>query len=229
MTTSIDKKQQFGMIKNMINYTKKWWLLGCHRRAERIHSTRGSADGKPVLLSQEFFITGNIDKEPVDKWYGLANKYPGKVSGEKKYRYVRFRLSWLKFWEKEYDEEKLKVMKNNYWNIYETCVKEGYITKTQGVKIVDGKNIIMEFPTTCNPKSYNIRGFPLGYFQGLFLTYDKVWIAIGALIIAIIGSTFFANMFIKKDVPQNPNPAIQIYPTITSPDVNPIINVYPNK
>ena len=102
----------------MTLYTKKWWLLGCHRRAERIHSTRGSNTGVPVLISQDFFIKGNPQNP---EWLkGLANKYNP---------YVRFRLSYLLCWKCEYDKEKLKIKTNEYWDIYEVCVQEGYISK----------------------------------------------------------------------------------------------------
>jgi|GEM_PF-3119785 len=186
----------------MINYTKKWWLLGCHRRAERLYSTNGSNDGHRVLISQQLFIDGHAEHK------GLIHKYNPLV---------RFRFSHLIFWRKEYNEYQLKVKRNTYNHIYEVCIKEGYITKDEGTG----------FPTVANGKAYNIHGFPLGYFTGLFSTYDKVWLAIGALIIALIGSSLIANVFTKKET--SAVPTVQVYPTITSPNVNPVINVYPNK
>lgn len=193
----------------MINYTKKWWLLGCHRRAEKIYSTRGSNDGNLVLISQTLFIDGK------DRDKGLIHKYN---------QFVRFRFSHLIFWKKEYNEEQLKIKRNTYNYIYRICELEGYITKDKGGQ----GEVIMDFPTVSNAKAYNISGFPLGYFQGLFATYDKVWLAVGAFIIAVIGSSFFAGMFIKKDQ-TSVAPVINIsIPESKPPNFNPIINVYPN-
>lgn len=160
----------FGRIRGMINYTKKWWLLGCYRRAERIHSTRGSNTGSPVLLSQKFFIEGNSED-----WKGLANKFNP---------YVRFRFSHFIQWKPEYSEEQLRVKRNNYHDIYEVCVSEGYITKHEGTG----------WPTVSNKQAYTIRGFPLGYFQGLLSQYDKVTTTLitlmGLLISFIVGALF---------------------------------------
>lgn len=152
----------------MINYTKKWWLLGCLRRAEKIHSTRGSNTGDRVLISQAFFIKGDTE------WPGLAHKYNP---------YVRFRLSRLIFWKKEYDEFKIKEKINEYNDIYEVCFQEGYIGKDQHTN----------FPSVSTSSAYRIRGFPLGYFQGLFSEYEKVTttlITIIGLIISFLVGTF---------------------------------------
>ncbi len=190
------------IIKGMINYTKIWWLLGCHQRAEKLHSLDMS--GNRVLVSQSLFIKGKPDDPNWTK--GLIHKYN---------RYVRFRLSYLKFWEKEYSEERLSINRQLYNAIYEVCVQEEYITK------VPENN----WPTTINPKAYNIRGFPLGYFNGLAKTYDKVTLAIGAFIIALIGSSFVASWLAKKDnQPQTPS-TINYF---TIPDNKPIIEFYPN-
>jgi len=143
----------------MINYTNKWWLLRCLRRAEKIHSTRGSADGNRVLLSQRFFIQGNTQP---DHWNGLANKYN---------KYVWFRLSWLLWWKKEYGEKKLKEKVNNYNDIYEVCIDQGFINSDK----------IMGYPTVSTSKAYNIRSFPFGYFQGFLEEYNQVWLAVGAI------------------------------------------------
>ena len=55
----------------MINYTKKWWLLGCLRRAIAIHTNISSIEeisaGQKIVLSQQFFITGN-SPEISDHW-----------------------------------------------------------------------------------------------------------------------------------------------------------------
>ena len=199
-------KEKGGIISKMINYTKKWWLLGCHRRAEKFYSvTRNSSRS---LIAENFFIEGG--KEGDKNYKGLIHKYNP---------FIRFRLSHLIFWEKEYSEEQLRVKKHIYYNLYEICVKEGYITKEKHKK--DGKEV--EYPTVANDKAYNISGFFPGYFSGLFLTYNKVWIAIGALIVALIGSRFFIDN----------QPQIIINPStntsVTPPEINvsPVINVYP--
>ena len=173
-------KQKNITIRGMINYTKKWWLLGCHRRAERLYSTNGSNDGTRVLVSPGLFIDGNGAEHK-----GLKHKYN---------RLVRFRLSHLIFWKKEYGEERLKMKRHEYYELYNICVGEKYITAE---KISPDNNI--SYPTVSNPKAYNISGFPMGYFQGLFKTYNKFWFAIGALIIAIIGSSFFGGIFNKNE------------------------------
>lgn len=167
---------KFGIIRAMINYTKKWWLLGCHRRAERHISTTGSNDGGRVLISQDYFING------LGEHKGLINKFSP---------YVRFRLSWFLFWEKEYSDAKLKIKRHAYNDLYEVCVREGYISKE--------KVEVTEFPTVANDKAYNISGFPFGYLQGLFQTYDKVWWAVITIVVALIGSAYFASKFTKAD------------------------------
>lgn len=154
----------FAIIRRMINYTKKWWLLGCFRRAMRIHSTTGSNTGRRVLLSQLLFIEGD------QNWPGLANKFN---------KYIRFRPSWLWFWKKEFNETKLKRNRYNYHELYEVCVKEGYIGREKGV---DGN----DWPTIATPKAHRISGL-LGYFNGLIEEYPRVWLAVGALILALIG------------------------------------------
>lgn len=198
-------KQENTMIRGMINYTKKWWLLGCHRRAERFFSTNGSNDGGRVLLSPDLFIDGNGVEHK-----GLKHKYNS---------FVRFRLSHLIFWKKEYSEEQLKMKRHEYYELYNICAGEKYITAEKVEKVND-----VSYPTVSNPKAYNIGGFPIGYFQGLFKTYNKFWFAIGALIIAIIGS----SLFIGDD-----KPTINVYPpNIDMPEIKPefrpVINVYPN-
>lgn len=149
----------------MINYTKKWWLLGCFRRAMRKHSIGGSNEGKRVLLSQDFFIKGD------NGWRGLANKYN---------KYVIFRPSWLLFWKKEFSEKRLRTNRYNYDELYEVCVREGFIGKETGS---DGR----EWPTVATSFANRIRGFPLGYFNGLFEEYPRVITAIGSFILALIG------------------------------------------
>ena len=198
-------------IKNsrMINYTKKWWLLGCHARAEEIYSTRGSNDGSRVVISQHLFINGD-DKENK----GLIHKYSP---------FVRLRFAKLLFWKEEYNEEQLKKKRFTYNRIYDVCVIEGYIRKEKVKKVISGEEHEFEIPTTANPKAYNIQGFP-GYFNGLAKTYDKVAIAVISVLVAIIGSQFIANRLAKKDEPK-PTPIIN---NITTPDVNPVINVYPD-
>ena len=49
-----------GILARMVNYTKKWWLLGCHYRAELLYSTNGTNDGNPVRISRALFIIGNL-------------------------------------------------------------------------------------------------------------------------------------------------------------------------
>ncbi len=184
-----------------VNYTKKWWLLGCHRRAERLYSTRGSNDGTRVLISQNLFINGHKEHA------GLIHKYNP---------FVRFRFSYLIFWRNEYSEEQLKVKRQAYHTIYEVCVQEGYITKE---KVQQPNGEVLEFPTVANPKAYNIAGFP-GYLQGLFTTYDKVSLAIGAFIVALMGSSVLASILTKDD---GLAPVINI----ATPEVRPEVNVYP--
>src|SRR3989344_52528 len=106
--------RKYGTTQKMINYTKKWWLLGCHRRAERLYSTNGSNDGTRVLVSPGLFIDGNGAEHK-----GLKHKYN---------RLVRFRLSHLIFWKKEYGEERLKMKRHEYYELYNICVGEKYIT-----------------------------------------------------------------------------------------------------
>ncbi|MBI3251507.1 MAG: hypothetical protein HYZ62_01190 [Candidatus Andersenbacteria bacterium] len=188
----------------MVFYTKKWWLLGCHARAERKHSTNGSHDGSMVFISKDFFMNGR------GEYNGLMHKYNP---------YVRFRPSHLIFWKKEFSDERLKINKYVYNEIYKVCLEHGYITVEKGD---DGNN----YPTVSNAKAYGIRGFPLGYFQGLGKNYDKVWFAIGAILVALIGSSMVANVFSKK-VTLPPTPIVNNITIPDIPDVNPIINVYP--
>lgn len=192
----------------MINYTKKWWLLGCHGRAERLYSTRGSNDGNRVLISQSLFIDGYGE----DK--GLIHKSNA---------FARVRFSKLIFWKEEYSAEQLKVKRHTYNHIYEVCVREGYITKEKVKRIEYGKEIEVQYPTVSNPKAYNIRGFPFGFFNGLAKTYDKVTLAIVSITIAIIGSSYIANKLAKKDN----TPPTPIINNFSTPDINPTINVYP--
>ena len=199
-------KEKNGIIGEMINYTKKWWLLGCHRRAERFYSV--TRNTRRTLIDQVAFIEGYTEGNKIYK--GLMHKYNP---------FVRFRLSHIIWWKKEYGEEELRIKRNTYHDIYEVCMREGYIVREKHKQ--DEKEV--EFPTTSNPKAYNIRGFPLGYFQGLGKTHDKVWFAIGAIIVALIGSSLF-NKYVKSEPSQ---PIINVAPTISTPDVNPIINVYP--
>ncbi len=153
----------------MINYTRKWWLLGCLRRAIREHSTTGSNTGRRVLLSQIFFIES--DELHKNEWPGLASKHN---------KYIRFRPSWILFWKKEYSEKKLKRNIYNYHELYEVCVREGYIGR-------ETASDAREWPTIATAEANNIQGFPFGYFQGLFKEYDRVWIALGTIIGALLG------------------------------------------
>lgn len=156
----------------MINYTKKWWLLGCHRRAEKRYSIRGSNDGRPVLISQTQFIKG--DSEVL----GLAHK---------QCVFTRFRFSRIfKFWEKEYSQEKLKRKINDYWDIYEACRKEDYISNHEKTG----------YPTVSNDKAYRIRGFFPGYFEGLFTEYPKVTTTIITIVGLLI--SFYLGVFVGK-------------------------------
>lgn len=159
----------------MINYTRKWWFLRCLRKAEKIHSTRGSADGNRILLSQRFFIQGNIPHS-TDPWNGLANKFN---------RYVWFRPSWILWWKKEYPKKKLAKKVNDYNDIYEVCFQEGYIRKDENTG----------YPTVSTPIAYKIRSFPLGYLQGLLNEYGQVWVVVGAICGMII--TFLLGISVK--------------------------------
>ena len=190
--------RKYGTTQDMINYTKKWWLLGCHRRAEKLYSTMGSNDGRPFLISQEQFIKGD------EKVLGLVNK---------RCPFVRFRPSKIKFWEKEFCEEKLRRKTNDYWDIYEACVDEKFIKPHKETG----------YPTVSSSKAYNIRG-PFGWVQGFAKSHDKLWIAFVALMVSIIGSSLITGLVIEKNTPP-PAPTIN---NITTPDVNPTINVYTN-
>ena len=160
----------FGRIRDMSDYIRKWQLLRSLRKAERIHSTKGSATGRRVLVSQILFIEGE------NGWKGLANKFNP---------YISFRLSHLIWWEKEYSKDKRKSMKNDYHDIYEVCTRDEYIVKDE----------LTGFPSVSTPKAYRMRSFPLGFFQGLFEEHDivlnKVWIFIGLII------SFFAGAYFK--------------------------------
>ena len=73
------------------------------------------------------------------------------------------------------------------------CVKEGFIGKDKGG---DGN----DWPTITTSEANKIRGVPLGYFNGLLSEYHRVWIAIGALILALIGliGSFYAGIFVEN-------------------------------
>ena len=156
-------------MKKIMNYTKKWLFLKYLTKAIDVATEKNDlesiSNGQAVVLSEKFFIVGN-EPGTDDYWKGLANKYPGKVGAEKKYQYVKFKLSWLLFWQKEYNESKLKKRINNYYKLFKICKEDGYIEMVDGI---DGS----KRPSTNTLKYDKIRAFPIGYLQGLVQQYDK--------------------------------------------------------
>src|SRR3989338_4538855 len=164
--------EKSGIIDRMINYTKKWWLLGCHRRAEKKISLAGSNNGRPVLLAQKLFIEGNIKEG--GEWRGLIDNYCDYVGF--------FTYNLVRRWSR-YNEEKENIRRNEYWYIYEICREEGYISTHKETG----------FPTVTNSKASKIKSFPFGYFEGFLGQYPKLTttaITIAGLIISFILGVF---------------------------------------
>ncbi len=125
-------------------------------------------DGRKVVLSPSFFITGNDPNGP-DPWNGLANKFN---------KYARIRFSRLNG--KEYSEAELKKKMHEYNELFETLVQERFI------KFVPGDDGTLR-PSTNTLRANRIRGFPLGYLQGLLMRYDRTWLSAGAILAFLIG------------------------------------------
>jgi len=165
MSTSIEKKQNNGSIRDMKLFIKRWWLLEKLRKEIKIHSSfqpvEDLASGKAVLLSSQFFLANDPSKKHPE--------HPGLV-----YKSVFGKL-------KKGNEKKLKRRIQEYNDIFEVCVKEGYI---EMIKTVKGA-----MPSTATPKAHSISGW-FGLLQGILSKYSYVWIIIWTLIITIIGSAF---------------------------------------
>lgn len=139
------------------------------------------------------------------------------------------RFSWILWWRKKEDSVKLKKRINDYNSIFDSCIREDLV-------IIEKEGVLKDQKTgeILNPAGRPFfRTTDLGddyisqFFYKTFLDNAYAKAIIIGLITAII--TTFVGIYVKqifKDI--NQPPVVNVYPNITSPDINPTINVYPN-
>jgi hypothetical protein len=154
---------------------EKWWLLEHLRKAIAFHTKqqpvgRLSGGGK-ILLTQDFFITG-------------TDTYPGLAKKSLK------RFSWILWWRKKENTEKLKGRIHEYNQIFEICEKEGYIEMQL---MEDGSYM----PSTATPLADKINGW-FGLLQGLLERYYLAWtVIVIPLLLGIYSSSFLKELINK--------------------------------
>lgn len=156
----------------MIRFIKRWWLLKNLRKATLLHTSFNSVEnlamGKKVLLAQHFLIVG-------------AEKYPGLA-----YKSLH-RFSWILWYRRKDNPEKLKRRIQEYNDILEVCRKEGYIEIKQ-----TEKGPMLSADTSLADK---ISG-PSGLLQELLSRYHLAWtLIIIPLILGILGSSIFKRIW----------------------------------
>jgi len=138
----------------MWKFIKKWWLLENLRKEISRHTRHCSIEelsmGETVLLAQSFFIA---DKR--EDHLGLA------------YKSIR-RFSWILWWRKKDNLEKLKRRIQEYNDIFQKCIEGGYIRMQQTEKGL--------MPITTSLAD-NISG-PTALIQEIIKRYYYVWIII---------------------------------------------------
>ncbi len=157
----------------MWRFIKKWWILENLREKIAFHTVQQPIEklsyGGKVLLTQDFFIKGT------DQHLGIASKS------------VR-RFSWILWWRKKENTEKLKKRIQEYNEIFEICVKEGYIEIQY---MGDG---IQQMPSTATPLADNINGW-FGLLQAILKNYYLAWtIIIIPLLVLFLGQSFWKNI-----------------------------------
>jgi hypothetical protein len=173
MITQKQKTWLRDIMQNMILFIKKWWLLENLRKEINRHSgfqtLEEVSSGRKVLISRHFFIAGNKEK----------SQYPGLA--EKSF--------W--WWKKKYkySEDELKKRIQEYNDIFEVCIKEGFIEIIEGEK--SGQKI--ELPSVATPKAYEISGW-FGLFEGILEKYKSVWTMIFLPIVTFVLGLIFRSI-----------------------------------
>ncbi len=165
-----------------MRFIKKWWFLESLRKEINRHSSFQSIEDlsmmRQVLLSPYFFISNDPRKK--------NPTYPGLA-----YKSVR-RFRWVLPWRFFYNQNKLKKRIQEYNDILNICVKEGYIEMTE-TEEKDGTK--MKMPSVATPMADKISGF-LGLMQGILERYNSVWTIIFIPIITFLAGVFL-NYLIK--------------------------------
>ncbi|KKR13345.1 MAG: hypothetical protein UT43_C0046G0010 [Parcubacteria group bacterium GW2011_GWC1_39_29] len=145
---------------------KKWWFLQRLEEAIALHTGKAPIEdillGRSVLLSQEFFIYG-------------TDKYPGIV-----FRLLG-RFSWLLFWRKHEDPEKLNRRIHEYNNYLKYWLENNYIEMRKIEK--NGQTGFMPITTHLADDIH-------GWFGLIQLTKDKLpapWMIVTSVVAFLIG------------------------------------------
>jgi len=157
----------------MWRFIKKWWFLQNLRNAITFHTSQQSMEklhgGGKVLLTQDFFIIGT------DAYPGLA------IRSVKRFYPI---LWWRRGGQ---DEKKIKKRVIEYNEIFEVCVKEGYIN----MQPTEGS---VPMPSTATPLADSICGW-WGLLQNILKKYYLAWsVIVIPFLIGIFSSPFFKNI-----------------------------------
>jgi hypothetical protein len=161
----------------MWKFIKKWWFLKHLSKEIAKHTCIASVEnlsrGNAVLLSQQFFIVG-------------TKEYPGLAMKS------IHRFSWILRWRIKYNEKTLKKRIQEYNDIFNVCVEEGYII----MKEVNKYGILVKekMPSTATSKYDKINGI-MGLFNAILKEYDSVWKNILLPIITfVLGIVWSSNL-----------------------------------
>ena len=101
-----------GRTVSMILLIKKWWFLRQVNKHIRLHTLKepleSIAKGQRVLLNREFLIVG-------------TDGYPGIARNSLR------RFSWILWWRRKANPERLKKKIAEYNDIFEACLRDHYL------------------------------------------------------------------------------------------------------
>ncbi|MFH1161858.1 MAG: hypothetical protein V1696_01090 [Candidatus Jorgensenbacteria bacterium] len=159
----------------MWRFIKKWWVLQHLRKEIAFHTGQQPIEklssGGKILPTQDFFIKGT------DAYPGLAKKS------------VK-RFSWILWWRKKENMEKLKKRIHEYNEIFEVCVKESYIEMQQ-------MDIGLIMPSTATPLADSIHGW-WGLLQNVLKKYNLAWtVIVIPILLGAFGSPYLKAVLTK--------------------------------
>lgn len=167
-------KSRFSIIKDMWYRIKMWWFLKEFGKQIKLHTRLSLESGREdivwkgvvISLTRGFLIKGN------DEWPGLA-----ECSLK--------RFSFILRWRKKINQNKINKKILEYGDIFDSCVKEKYISISKGIYEGDGDKTNIDLPI--KGELYDESRGLAGLIQIVAKKFPLTWVFIGWIITVIIG------------------------------------------
>jgi hypothetical protein len=192
-------------IKDMIRALRKWFALRELYNESKEWGLRKLSADEMALGGRHFIAVEAIIKQIIRKEI--------------------HKFSWWLFLTRKNKDKREKELSLYYSSLYSEAKREDLIKSAQSNSLIENGRILNppERPFICTTDLGDkyISEFWYKVLKAIFFNAYATGIII-AIVVAISG------YYIKKTFQDiNPAPAVNVYPDITLPEINPVINVYP--